>query len=308
MLCKKGALMFDDLSAFFQENVVSAYVSYIEIRNNRSYGISKDIRSGISAASALFHLREHLSPTQQMSRAAVARACPDYDILGDIVNASKHRELTRGTPQISKAENISETVIITEYEDSEGLYIDAEKLVMVKLDNGTERDLLDILTNAINYWGCKFVQLGYLNSFKPFVPPKQPGSDFVVRSDAKNLDIEILRGVRFKQNMQLLKYDSQLGFAAPVDLTGCEAQFRIYKPSYTIDIKLSHPTTGDDYLFSLELSESQSMEWHTLQSNEEREKFMKRLSEERSDEIQQSLDEEIKRRNLNLTESRQQET
>ncbi len=119
--------MFDDLAAYFHENVVSSYVAYLEVRNNESFGISKNLRAVIIAATALFHLREHVPAPHKKSRSAVAKACPDYNILGDVVNVSKHRALDRGQPQFKTAEDVYEITVITQYEDENGPYSDGRK-------------------------------------------------------------------------------------------------------------------------------------------------------------------------------------
>lgn len=281
--------MFDDLAAYFHENVASSYVAYLDVRNKESFGISKDLRAAIIAATALFHLREYVPAPHKKSRSEVAKACPDYNILGDVVNASKHRELDRGQPQLKAAEDVYEMTVITQYEDENGPYSDARKLVMVKLNDGSEHDMMDALTNVINYWGNEFTQYGILKSFKPFLLPPHPGEQFVSRDEAKALDTEIIRGVRFKQVLKLLKFDQALGRAEPIDLTGSEFRYRIYKPSYSVDVQLKHPVSGKEYSFTLELNEDESMKWHSLKTDEQRQSFMSKLAEERSDELQQLL-------------------
>ena len=69
--------MFDDLAAYYHENVVSSFVEYLNIFNDGVAGRSRDLRAALSTASALFHLREHL-PGDALSRADVERICPDF--------------------------------------------------------------------------------------------------------------------------------------------------------------------------------------------------------------------------------------
>src|ERR1700722_1989792 len=89
--------MFDDLAAFYHDHVVTEYAEYLSTYSSKIMGLSQDMRRALAAASALFHLREHL-PAPQMSRGAVERLCPDYGLLGDVVNASKHGSVTQPTP------------------------------------------------------------------------------------------------------------------------------------------------------------------------------------------------------------------
>ena len=76
--------VFDDLRAYFYENVVATFNAYFEVKRNGLYGASRDLRAAIVAATALYHLREHIPTAHQESRAELAQICPDYDLLGDI--------------------------------------------------------------------------------------------------------------------------------------------------------------------------------------------------------------------------------
>ena len=105
--------MFDDLAAYFHENVITTYKEYLNVRDVQTAGGSNDVRSGIIAASALYHFREHLPSFYKKKRIDVVNSCPDYALLGDVVNASKHKILTRGTPQLANANSIEEIVLIT---------------------------------------------------------------------------------------------------------------------------------------------------------------------------------------------------
>lgn len=277
--------MFDDFAAYFYENIVASYVAYRDVRENETHGRSQDTRAALVAATALYHLREHIPTTKQKTRKEIASECPDYDVLGDVVNAAKHRELDRGAPKLRSAEDIYELTVITQYEDSEGTYSDAQKVVMVKLLDGTEKDILECLTNVMNYWGNEFVRLGFSESYKPFDIPPGPGEVYVSRDAARGLGTEIIRGVRFKQTIKLQKFNSATGKLGPFDLTGYRPRYRIYKPSYVVDIYLSHPTTGKKYLFELKLDEDQSLEWHSLKTDGAREEFAARLAQERQEEI-----------------------
>ncbi len=213
--------MFDDLAAYFHENIVESYTSYVDVRVNQSYGRSKDMRAAVVAATALYHLREHIPSPNRKTRKEIVAACPDYDILGDVVNAAKHRELNQGQPKLTSAEDIYEVTVIIQYEDAEGLYSDVQKVVLVKLNDGTERDLLECLTNVMNYWGNEFVLMGVTKSYKPFDVPPMPGESFIPRDAAvRNINTEIIQGVRFKQTLKLLKFDAASGKSEPIDLTG----------------------------------------------------------------------------------------
>lgn len=285
--------MFDDLAAYFYENVATSYVSYLDLRKDVSCGISGDLRAAITAATALFHLREHVPDPYRVSRSAVAKDCCDYDLLGDIVNAAKHGHIDRGNPQISSSENIYEMLVSTSFQDENGEYTDSRKTVMVKLDNGAERDVADVLTNVINYWGCLFVKNRILTSFRPYPFPPSPGEQFVPREEAKGMDLIMMQGVRFRLICKVMKFDPLLGRGVPVDLTGCSAALKVYKPAYSLDVKLKHPKLEKEYSLSLQMSDEDSIDFQMLRTDEDRRLFIKRLAERRHDELEYKLNEKV---------------
>lgn len=289
--------MFDDIAAYFHENVVESYITYRNIRKIKEYGLSKDLRSAVIAATALYHLREHLPEGQRKSRKVIANECPDYDVLGDVVNAAKHREIDRGNPKVRSAKDLYEQIVLTEFKDVNGRYTNSDKLVKVRFTDGTERDLYECLTNVINYWGDEFVRMGILDSYRPFEQDPAPGSRFIPRDEAKNLDLELIRGVRFNQNLLFQKFNSESGRSEPIDLSGSKLNFKIYQPAYSVDIQLTHPVTGREYNLSLKLNEDASIKWHTLKTDAERKEFMRQLAEQRDDEIKAKLLELIEAEN-----------
>jgi hypothetical protein len=287
--------MFDDLAAFFHENVVTAFTDYAKTKKEEPHGRSRDLRAAITAATALYHLREHVPTKFRKSREQIAKLCPDYDLLGDIVNAAKHRELKKGTPQINSAEDVFELTVVTRYEDDQGEYSDTNKLVVVKLKDGSERDVSEVLTNVINFWGQELTKHQVLPRFKPFPLPVPPGSRPLTRADAKQrLDQEIIRGVRFKHMLRLQKYNSTTGKSEPIDLTGSQVHYRIYKPAYSIDIELTGPA-GEKVKTAFDLTDEQSMKWHEIETDEERRAFVQALVKENKEEVQRLIAEAVEK-------------
>jgi len=276
--------MFDDLSAYFHEHVVAAYVHYRKTRDEPKAGVSRDLQAAAAAANALFHFREHLPASRAMSRAEVAATCPDYDLVGDIANASKHAQLTRGAPKITSAQSLSELIVFTEYSDDQGTFTDARKLVIVKLDDGTEREVFDIATNVINFWGEQLARWGVLNSYTPFPLPTPPGSSALSRGEARGLDLEMIQGVRFKMHQRLQRFNASKGCSEPIDLTGSKLTFNIYKPTVPMDVVLTHNQTGEERRFSIDLTRKQANALEALLSEEEKQAFVRKLLEQNLNE------------------------
>lgn len=272
--------MFDDLVAYYHENVVASYVEYRDVCSNGVAGRSRDLRYALAAASALFHLREHLSDAP-LSRADVERLCPDYALLGDVVNASKHKTINgstpHGAPLVTTAESLVERTALIEYEDDAGVYRFAQKMVMARLSDGSERNLLEILTTVINFWEEHMRAAGVLSEARTFTHDSRIRYRSRAECDGNQLNFEVVQGQRFHQNMQLLRFDRTTGRAAPVDLTGHTVTGRIYQPKYDVTVSLTHDASGKVYTTEISLTEEQSHALSRMSSNEERQAFVNNL-------------------------------
>jgi hypothetical protein len=91
--------LFDDLPSLFYHNVISAYDDYVAVRDGNTSGRSGHTRTALEAATALFHFREHLAGPHAKTRAQVVADCPDYRLVADVVNVTKHGTLTRPTSE-----------------------------------------------------------------------------------------------------------------------------------------------------------------------------------------------------------------
>lgn len=272
--------MFDDLAAYYHENVVSSFVEYRDICNDGVAGRSRDLRAALSAASALFHLREYL-PGGALSRADVERLCPDYALLGDVVNASKHKVLNsktpHGAPLVADAENLGEQLVFIEYEDDAGTYRYVQKTVVAKLSDGSERNLLVILTNVLNFWERHLLSLGVLSTARTFTHDTSIRSRSRDECEANRLNFELVQGQRFHQTMQLLRFDNKTGKAEPIDLTGSDVRFRIYRPKYDIELSLTHNASGKIYKTEITLTEEENLILSRMSSDEERQAYVNGL-------------------------------
>ncbi len=273
--------MFDDLAAYYHENVVAAFIAYRETSKDGVAGRSRDLREAIIAATALFHLREHLPKSGAPSRTEVERLCPDYALLGDVVNAAKHKFISQNTPHgaplVSDAERLSETLLVIEYEDAAGAYRCTQKTVVAKLADGTERNLLEVLTNVMNFWEVHLHSLGVLSKQRTFV--FEPQVRYRTRAECEQirLDFQIVQGHRFKQSMQLLRFNASTGQAVPIDLTGSKLTFRIYKPRFDFDVSLRHEASGKEYTRTVMLSEEENETLAEMATDEERQAFAANL-------------------------------
>jgi len=269
--------MFDDLTAYYHENVAAAFIEYRETSSDGVAGRSRDLRSAMEAATALYHLREHLQKADGLSRAEAERRCPDYALLGDIVNAAKHKTISSSTPHgspfITDAASVTEKLLMIEYSDADGAYRCVQKSVIAVLADGTERNLLEILTNVINFWETYLHSLGVLSKARTFEFNPQVRYRTRAECDQIRLNFEIVQGQRFKQIMQLFRFDQATGKAAPIDLTGSELKFSIYKPHFDFEVRLKHEATGQELSAMVTLSEEEHAILAGLSSDEERQAY-----------------------------------
>lgn len=93
--------------------------------------------------------------------------------MADIANVAKHRELTgktpHGPPLISKADQLSEVLAITSYEDVEGEYRGFTKEVRACLNTGSSVNVMEVVTKVLNYRHQYLVSAGIEGTPKTFV-------------------------------------------------------------------------------------------------------------------------------------------
>jgi hypothetical protein len=289
----KEQLVFDDLGELFHHGVLATYQEYEIARQHHAAGRSQHLRAAIDVATQLFHLREHLPTGHACSRKVVTAACPDYRLLADVVNAAKHGSLDRptsdGPPLVKSAEDIRELTVVTRYRDDSGEYSDAATWIKVRCTDGTERNFDVAITNVLNYWGAKLQRLGVLKQFRSFPLPSEPGSSFVPRAAARNMNLELVRGVRFSPTFQLQQFDPDAGRSFPIDLSGSEIVMTFRKPPRVIfSVRASRPG-HDDVVCDIDLSEEESIEYSLLQLPTELETFRAKMVEKYRDRLLQNL-------------------
>jgi hypothetical protein len=291
--------LFDDLASLFVHNVASAYEDYVAVRDGNASGRSRHIHTALELANALYHFREHLPQQYAKTRAQVVADSPDYRLVADVTNVTKHRLLTRSTsegpPLVNSAEDIEERTILTQYEDDQGEYTDARTTVFVDCSDGITRNLDTALTNVLNYWGGELKRWGILD-YVPRVLPKPPGAQFIPRSEARAFNLEMIKGLRWKQTWQLMKFDVSKGRSESVDLSGSKIEFKIYKPRYSVDIVATPPGGGEPISCSIDLTEEQSFALHALKTDAERKAFINAALVERQREIADAINENMKAR------------
>jgi hypothetical protein len=269
--------VFDDLAGLFHENVVAAVSEYLDIAATAQAGRSRDLRAALSAAEALFNFREHMPAAHKQTRSEIEAECPDYGLVADVANAKKHRTLTQGRPRIASAEQIEERILITEYRDEQGDYRHAEKQVVIKLEDGHERDLRHIVLTVLDYWRDKLSSLGLVEVLPSRLLPidQQPRP----RSQCNNgiLDVELICGVRFKQVICIRRFNYASGQIEPVDLTGRQFQCGVYEPPVMVSLTVTSESTGKTVSKTLAITAEQARQLLAHDSESDRKQYLTSL-------------------------------
>jgi hypothetical protein len=268
--------MFDNINAYFIENILIPFKDYLRLKEKDEIGLSLDLRTAINLATNLYHLRENLPKSIQLSRNAQSKICKDYSLLGDIVNCSKHREIDRNNPQISNSENIYEQIVITEYKDKEGPYYIKEKTIVVKLDNEQERDLHDILENVMNMWLIEFEKHKITKYIKPF----QLKTNSIPKRNVaqKKFDINHMQNLRLNKKFKVQKYNYDTESIEPVDLTNSKVAFNVYEPEFIVDLEIIEKT-GKSNTLEIKVTRKQKRLIENMTDSNERTMFLLKLAE-----------------------------
>jgi hypothetical protein len=272
--------MFDDLEVLFHHDVLTAYVEFRDSLRSDTAGLSKDLRLGVNAARALFHFGEHFPVTHRPQRSALLSLCPDFALAGDIINATKHGRLTRGNPQVASATDLEEAIAITEYEDEAGPYRHAEKVVLVRLKDGTTRQVLEILTNVVNMWIDELHRQGLAMAVSNFTLPPHQVPARASANGAAPMNLAARQGVPYTQAYIIQKYDYATGKVVPRDITNDTYEFSVYEPP-ELDITLTDPKTGRRLRGTVQLTPSERDQVLGLKTDQERRQFLAQISQSR---------------------------
>lgn len=266
--------MFSDFDTYFYEAIIEPYYAYIGRQNENEYGRSFDVKLALISATSLFHLREHLPEAGAISRNQFEKICPEYSLLADIVNASKHRIIDRNNPQLSHSKQIIERVVVTIYRDEQGEYSYSDKVVVIVLNNGKEVYLHDLLYQTINAW-ISYLQSKDIISKSCIISAPKTKSHYS-RVECNGLNISLVSGLPFKMDMQLLRYDYQQNRVIPVDLTEAEIEMKVYKP-ISFELSVTDPDSGKSASSSVTLTAEDSRYFNNLDTDDERQRFLESL-------------------------------
>lgn len=256
----------------------TSFKTYSKRHNIPRAGISENLKLSINYATVLNHLKEHIPKEKQKTKKKLLEICPDYKLLADVVNVSKHKNISNDSPLVSRAENIYEAIVITEYKDKHGPFRHIENTVCVKLDDGSERILHDILINVLNMWLVELNQLGIIGSKKPI---KLMTARLPRRStNSGKLNFSIIQGVRFTQVMKMQKYNYDKRCIEPIDITNSQFKLNIYASLFECSLTLKKPDNNEDITVTISMTQKQKDKLKKLTNDNDRLVFFKKLAKE----------------------------
>ncbi len=166
----------------------------------------------------------------------------------------------------------------TQYQDAEGLFHTHEKVVFVKLANGSERDVLEVMINVMNFWQTFLHSIGAISKPRNYSIPviAQPRS----RAEAgdSRLDFELVKGLRFRQSIRLQKYNYVTGKIELMDLKGGQLKFNLYMPNAELDLTLKNELLRKEFRKKIALTEKESIEFGLLKTDREKQAYLEKLS------------------------------
>jgi hypothetical protein len=280
----RNLAMYDNPKSQFHEDLVESYTQLTEQLRAGPVGMNKGLKAAVQAASALFHFREHLPPTIALTKAQTKALCPEYSLLEDITNVSKHRNLTQGTPTITDPSVFSDFVYLINFEDDLGDFTHTIKQVRARLPSGNHVDVLALVTRVLNFWGSYLHSKGVLSSFMPFAEPVPVEQINVTRAEAAPLAFESIAGGRFPGlGMQILKHDPARGGNYPPPVPLKEVKMRIYKrPPVVLSLTFKNAETGVEETTAYDVSDEEEKEFKALIAPDTKRAFIERIISSRN--------------------------
>jgi hypothetical protein len=270
--------MFENTRKYLVEYVLPSYQDFLDHRSSNDWGENQLLRKGINAATALFHIREQIPSDIRPTKKDLKHQYKDYGLVADIANVAKHHEITNDNPQISKSSQIYEAMVYTMFADEQGQYYSPQLEIFVKLDDGTEMKLINILYNAMLMWRDVLDKLGIINLavIEPIRIDQPLTRDEVGKRTAH---MSARQGEEYNWQFRMEKYNYEKNVAEPMDITGMNFQFRISKLPEQVPmcIHITNSNTKIDFDFDIPLSKEQAAQYVSIENDEKKNAFLKKL-------------------------------
>jgi TusA-related sulfurtransferase len=246
--------MFKNIHQYFSENILTEYYKYAKLRKNNKSGFSEDLKQGLKCASSMFDFREQFSDELNLSRKQIESICPNFKLLADVVNVSKHGTIDRNSPKITNSKNIFEEIVCTKYVDKKGDFQHIQVEVIIELDSGENIVLYELLTEILNMWIEQlnsiglFLDLPLFSIYPKSLPRRNKNSDLLKITSTKNF-----YGRRFR----IQRYNYELGRIEPEDITNSQISMKLYVPTYYAEVSIDQNNSNEIIKIKVDLTESE---------------------------------------------------
>jgi hypothetical protein len=209
---------------FFITQLIPALDEFLVSSSNRDIDHGADIASAARLAEILNSLPERIKlevpcpikATKYVStkryRESTWADCPAYEYVCDFAIAYKHETVSRQGRTIDRLDRIHPRAAFCIYKDSEGEYNSTQKLLWMRLLNGSAVDLRRALVESAKYWTNELVQFHLV---EPIEPNRFLYSEHISRPEAAklpNLRLHQIAGENYGNLFHVLEYDYNSGY------------------------------------------------------------------------------------------------
>jgi hypothetical protein len=133
------------------------FTSIVEPTVNEFFHAEEDIRRGFLAAIVLYHMFDYWQRDNATATLGdMINKCPEFAVIRDVADASKHSLLCKPSPkiprQLSSSEQIARPPGLFEAPFGIGRFGEATHVIEVTLDDGTIRLSSDLIRSVFSMW------------------------------------------------------------------------------------------------------------------------------------------------------------
>jgi len=225
--------------SYFITSLLPNYDRFLECYENPTIGLSKDVASAAAVAEDCLNMadyvfleeRDHLKKDgilgSKKYREHLWKSQAAYEYICNFADARKHRALDRPSKKIGSIDDTQEVCGIIRYEDQQGFYYDARKLLYIHCLDGKTRDLAQMIFLSVKMWVEELLVLNKIDkppSIRKLAPKFRSRAEV---SQPPKMNYLGQEQETFSESVKLLVYDSVTDAfrdRQPMDKFKCEIQ------------------------------------------------------------------------------------
>ncbi|MBE0682635.1 MAG: hypothetical protein IH589_12045 [Anaerolineales bacterium] len=173
-----------------------------------------------------------------------------------------------------------ENLRIIMFEDELGKYFSPQLEVYVKLDNGTEIRLINILYNVLVMWRDVLDELDIIKDdpLEPLIV------DIPISRDEANMrqsSMQVREGEDYQFDFRMEKFNYENKVIEPMDASGMDIKFQLQKLPETAPIRIqaTHQAISVEIDVDIPLSKEQAQKYVEIREDNLKEKFLEGILE-----------------------------